>query len=227
MFITNKGRVWNNNLIFRIDQYHECQCQCTGDPRCNHDAPGVYASFLLKTFDQCIAEFRYPLRYGIFIRTVIDSLNGLCFDLPRNVKIRLTYAQVHRILHFLRKVKDLSDPRGVQLRHPVGNHYFFAFSFPAAGAAAGVAAAAAGVASAAASAFAAFFSDFAFRFILIDFTFGIPKTDIVGSHLPSSLSILIRSILVNTFLGLTNLPFILKLLSILISPPKFYLIRMG
>src|SRR3972149_8542782 len=223
MFIADKGRVRNKNLIFRIDQYHKRQSQSAGDPRCNYDAFDVYASLLLKPFEQCITEFGYTLRYGIFISTVIDSLDSLCFDLPRNVKIRLTYAQVHRILHFLRKVKDLSDPRGVQFRHPVGNHYFFAFSFPAAG----VAAAAAGVASAAASAFAAFFSDFPFRFILTDFTLGMPKTDIVGSHLPSSFSILIRSTLVNTFLGLTNLPFIFKLLSILISPPKFYLIRMG
>src|SRR3989337_652673 len=113
MFITNEGRVWNNNLIFRIDQYHKSQSQSARDSRCNHDAFGIYAALLLKTFDQYIAEFWYPLRYGIFIKTVINSLDGLCFNLPRNVKIRLTYAKVHRILHFLRKVKDLSNSRGV------------------------------------------------------------------------------------------------------------------
>src|SRR3990170_6608102 len=80
-------------------------------------------------------EFWYALCYCIFICTIVDGINGLCFNLLRNIKIRLTYAKVHRILHFLCQIKDFSYSRGVYFRHPLGNHYFLAFSLLAGAAA--------------------------------------------------------------------------------------------
>jgi hypothetical protein len=70
---------------------------------------------------QSFPQWRNPLRLAVGVPAILNRLAQGVFDRLRRIKVWLTDAQIDRIFHRGRKVKNLSDPRCIDLMHAICN----------------------------------------------------------------------------------------------------------